>query len=58
MVAYTEKAHRDMLKAAGGRWDPEAKLWNVPYGTIRGTELEDRTMTDFVKGNIKGKKGP
>jgi hypothetical protein len=42
IVAYAEKAHRDTLKAAGGRWDPEAKLWYVPYGTIRGTTNEPR----------------
>jgi hypothetical protein len=36
MVPYTEKALREMLKAAGGRWDPEEKLWRVYYGAIRG----------------------
>ena len=31
----TEKALRDMLKAAGGRWDPAEKLWRVAYGSVR-----------------------
>jgi len=44
IVAYTEKALRDKLKAAGGRWDPEEKVWHVAYGTIRGTELEGRIL--------------
>ena len=43
-VGYAEKAFREKLKTAGGRWDPETKLWIVRYGTIRGTELEDRIM--------------
>ena len=44
VVAYTEKALRDRLKAAGGRWDPQEKLWLVRYGAVRGTELEERIM--------------
>jgi len=35
MVPYTEKALREMLKAAGGRWNPEERLWRVAYGAIR-----------------------
>jgi hypothetical protein len=35
-VPYTEKALREKLKAAGGRWDPGTKLWRVRYGDIRG----------------------
>jgi hypothetical protein len=36
MVPYTAKALRDKLKVAGGRWDPEYKLWRVAFGSIRG----------------------
>jgi hypothetical protein len=36
MVPYAEKALRETLKAEGGRWDPEGKLWRVHYGAIRG----------------------
>lgn len=47
IVSFTEKALRDTLKAAGGRWDPEEKLWRVPYGSIRGnSELEERILPD------------
>ena len=46
IVAYTERALRDRLKAAGGRWDPQEKLWLVRYGSIRGTELEERILSD------------
>lgn len=35
----------DMLKAAGGRWDPEEKLWRVPFGSIHGdAELVERIV--------------
>lgn len=46
MVAYVEQELRTELKAAGGRWDPEEKLWLVRYGAIRGTVLEDRILKD------------
>lgn len=36
MVPYTQKALRERLKVAGGRWDPEERLWRVQYGSIRG----------------------
>ena len=49
IVAYTETALRDMLKIAGGRWDPEAKLWLVSYGSVRGTELEERILQNDIK---------
>lgn len=46
VVAYGEKVLRDRLKAAGGRWDPVEKLWQVAYGVIRGDgELEDRIVS-------------
>ena len=31
---------RNKAKAAGGRWNPEKKLWFVRYGKVVGTELE------------------
>lgn len=47
IVAYNEKALRDRLKAAGGRWTPKEKLWHVPFGAIRGdAELEERILKD------------
>ncbi|HEY6009797.1 MAG TPA: hypothetical protein VIU40_15835 [Geobacteraceae bacterium] len=47
IVAYTEKHLREKLKAAGGRWDPEEKLWRVQYGSIRGNaDLEERILKD------------
>ena len=49
IVNFSEKVQRERLKAAGGKWDPKKRLWYVPYGPIRGTELEDRIQMDFIK---------
>jgi hypothetical protein len=47
MVPYTEKALRERLKAAGGRWNPEEKLWMVRFGAIRGdSELAERILKE------------
>lgn len=46
-VAYDEKALREKLKAAGGRWDPEEKFWKVRFGSIRrDPALVGRIVTD------------
>jgi hypothetical protein len=37
---------RAQAKAAGGRWDPEKRLWRVKYGRIQGTELEKHIYVD------------
>jgi len=29
IVSFTENILRDKLKVAGGRWDPEKKVWHV-----------------------------
>jgi hypothetical protein len=41
-----EKVIRDRLKAIGGKWDPQEKYWRVRYGSIRGTDLEERIIED------------
>ncbi len=45
-VGFAEKELREMLKDAGGKWDPKRKLWLVAYGKIRGTELAKRIVED------------
>ena len=37
---------RSQAKAAGGRWNPEKRLWFVKYGKIVGTPLEDHIYVD------------
>ena len=48
-VSFAEKKLRDRLKAVGGRWNPEEKVWHVPFGLIRGTELEERILVEGCK---------
>lgn len=48
-VDYAENDLRQQVKAAGGRWDQEGKIWRVPYGAIKGTKLEERIPTSFRK---------
>ncbi|WP_231934260.1 hypothetical protein [Geobacter sp. DSM 9736] len=48
-VGYREKDLRELVKAAGGRWSAEQRLWFVPYSRIRGTELEGRVPPDVFK---------
>jgi hypothetical protein len=45
-VAYGERKLGMQIRAAGGRWDPDVKLWYVPYGKIKGTELEPHVIFD------------
>jgi hypothetical protein len=52
-VGYGEKELRSQVKAAGGKWDPLAKVWHVPYGAIKGTELEKKIPTSLRRGRPK-----
>jgi len=45
IVPYTKTALRDRLKAAGGRWNPAEKLWQVIFSAIKGdSELTERIL--------------
>jgi len=44
MVGYSEQTLRAKLKAVGGRWNGTDKVWQVRYGSIRGTDLECRIV--------------
>jgi hypothetical protein len=39
---------RKQVKAAGGKWKPEQKLWFVRYGNITGTALEKHIYVDTL----------
>lgn len=45
-IAFTESAFKQMARASGGRWDPEARLWLIPYSKIKGTTLEKHIILD------------
>jgi len=39
-IGARETALQSQVKAVGGRWDQDNKVWIVPYGCIRNTRLE------------------
>ena len=46
-VSYTETELREKLKLAGGRWNPEKRVWRVCFGAIRGdTTLVERIVRE------------
>jgi hypothetical protein len=45
-IAFAESVLKNMAKASGGKWDPEKRLWLVPYGKIKGTTLEKHIVLD------------
>jgi hypothetical protein len=47
---FPNESHlRRLVKAAGGRWNWEKKVWELPYGEILDLGLERR----IVKGELK-----
>ena len=53
-IGYTEKDLRDAARTARGRWDPDARLWKIRYGNIKGTALEKHIILDAVSSKGKG----
>jgi len=49
-IAYAEHELKRLAKAAGGRWDPDARVWLVPYGKIKGTKLNKHITVDAKAG--------
>lgn len=45
-VAYNEIKTRSIVKAAGGRWNKEQKVWELPYQEILALGLENRIVAD------------
>jgi hypothetical protein len=42
----SDLALRAMIKAAGGRWNPDERLWFVRYSNLEGTPLERHIPAD------------
>jgi hypothetical protein len=45
-IPYRERELGRMAKALGGGWDPDVKLWYIPKGKVKGTELEKHIILD------------
>jgi hypothetical protein len=47
-IAYAESDKKRIAKEAGGKWDPEKRLWFIPFGKIKGTPLEKHIVLDAM----------
>lgn len=45
-VAYEETALRQQVKRAGGRWNGERKVWELPYRQVKALSLEKRVVRE------------
>ena len=43
-VDYDEVYLRRLVKSAGGRWDKEEKVWELPYREVKDLGLEKRMV--------------
>ncbi len=44
-ISSADAKLRADLRAAGGQWDPAAKLWRIPYGAACQLALDGRILT-------------
>jgi hypothetical protein len=44
-VGAQERAVRQQVKAAGGRWNPRRVVWELPYGQVVALGLRERIVT-------------
>ncbi len=55
-IAYAESEMKWMAKAAGGKWDPEKRLWLIQFRKIKGSLLEKHIVIDAKQiSTITGK---
>ncbi|MGQ0511072.1 MAG: hypothetical protein ACT4P9_10705 [Betaproteobacteria bacterium] len=50
-IGYAEAALRVKMKALGAIWRPKLKLWELPWGVVRGLELEGRVVEESLNEN-------
>lgn len=43
-IGYEEIHLQKLVKAVGGKWNKQKKLWEAPYSSIKALGLEDRIM--------------
>ena len=44
-VAAQEREVRRQVKAAGGKWNPKAVVWELPYGQVAALGLTERIVS-------------
>jgi hypothetical protein len=50
-VAFEETELRAKLQKMRAKWDPNLKIWLIPYRLIRGTDLETRIPEEYKNGS-------
>lgn len=53
-IGAKETTTQSRVKSVGGRWDPNKKVWIVPYGCIRGSSLEKFIVIETIAGASAG----
>lgn len=48
-IEASETALQSQVKAVGGRWVADKKVWIVPYGCVRNTRLEKLIHVETAK---------
>jgi len=43
-VAFGEEGLRAKMKALGAIWRPQHRVWELPWGVVRGLGIEDRVV--------------
>ena len=43
-IGYQEVGLRELVRSAGGRWQPERKLWQLRFAAVYGLGLEARIV--------------
>ena len=45
-IGYNEVELRSRIKACGGKWVPERKVWQLPYKNVKELDLLERIVDD------------
>jgi hypothetical protein len=43
-IAYGEVHLGRLVKAAGGKWNPQKRVWELPYREVQALGLEERMV--------------
>jgi hypothetical protein len=47
-IAYEEVNARNLVKAAGGKWDPKRRVWQLVYEKVRELGMTNRIVDNEV----------
>ena len=49
-IGFGEEGLRAKMKALGAIWRPQHKVWELPWGVVRGLGIEDRVVAGQPRG--------